>query len=186
MLAKVVVASNFFWIGPKGDKADKRKSGIENLAEALDLGAAGGSGWEDLADFAEDLTLQPVPQRRGVSCAPSQANFDITALMQLAMETRTDPGDWAYPSKPGVEVRASADANAPGIDKLGMYLIRVMPDEPPAGNQAPGSSFLRVATPSGKVGFVLEDELESVEDDRICYLKDASGWKIAGYVGASE
>ena len=184
-LGNLVVASNFLWMGPKGDKADKRKSGIENLAAAVDLDAKDGSGWQDLADFAEDATLQPTP-RRGVSCAPARANFDVKAAEQLGADTKTNFFDWAYPTKPGVEVRAAADAKAPVIDKLGMYLVRVMSDESPAAAQPQDSPFLSIVTPAGKVGFVAEDDLESLDEDRICYIKDASGWKIAGYIGASE
>jgi len=34
-----LIAGNFFWMGEKGDKADKKKTGIDNLAAAIDLGA---------------------------------------------------------------------------------------------------------------------------------------------------
>src|SRR5262249_37112361 len=30
-----LVSRNFFWLGEKGDKADKKKSGIDNLAKAI-------------------------------------------------------------------------------------------------------------------------------------------------------
>jgi Amidase len=69
------------------------------------------------------------------------------------------------------------------VGKLGMYLIRVMPEEPPAGNQAPESSFIRVVMSNGKVGFVAAEFLSPTEFDQLCYVKDASGWKIAGYNG---
>jgi hypothetical protein len=38
-------------------------------------------------------------------------------------------------------------------------------------------------TPSGKVGFVLEEFISSLDSDQLCYIKDATGWKIAGYAG---
>ena len=46
-LAKLVVAQGFFWLQDK-DLADKRKSGIDNLAKAIDLDAKDGSGWDVL------------------------------------------------------------------------------------------------------------------------------------------
>jgi hypothetical protein len=180
-LAKLI-ASSFFWMNGRDDKADKRKSGIDNFAEAFDLDAKDGSGWEDLADFAEDNTLQAIPQRRGVSCAPAHPNFDVRAAEQLAKDTGTAPGEWGYPLKAGVEVHGSADAKAPIIDRLGMYLVRILPDEPSAATQSSDSSFLRVVTPTGKVGFALDDDLESLDADHLCYIKDASGWRIAGYL----
>jgi hypothetical protein len=42
---------------------------------------------------------------------------------------------------------------------------------------------VRVVTPSGKVGYVIEEELSALDSDQICYVKDQTGWKIAGYAG---
>ena len=64
------------------------------------------------------------------------------------------------------------------IEKLGMHFVRVMEDdgpEPPA-DQMP---MLKVVTPSGKVGFVPADALSPLGNDQLCYVKDATGWKIA-------
>ena len=43
-----LVAQNFFWMGEKGDKADKKKPGIENLAKAIQLDGKEAPGWEML------------------------------------------------------------------------------------------------------------------------------------------
>ncbi|MBN8964617.1 MAG: hypothetical protein J0H89_04380 [Rhizobiales bacterium] len=40
-----MIAANFFWMGEKGDKADKRKPGIDNLSKAIELD---GKAFEDL------------------------------------------------------------------------------------------------------------------------------------------
>jgi hypothetical protein len=182
-LARVVVPTNFFWMGEKGDKANKRKSGIDNLAAAIDLDAKDGSGWIGLAHVVGEVSLEPLPQRRGVSCSPASPMFDEKAAEQIAKDTGTDPGEWAYPIKAGIEVHAAAQENSPVIEKLGMHLIRFIPEEPPPGTQPPAMPFLKVVTPSGKVGFVPEETLSTLDFDQICYVKDATGWKIAGYVG---
>jgi len=44
---------------------------------------------------------------------------------------------------------------------------------------------LTTTSPSGKVGFVLEETLSTLDFDQICYVKDATGWKIAGYYGVN-
>jgi hypothetical protein len=181
-LARLVV-NNFFWMGEKGDKANKKKSGIDNLAAAIDLDAKDGSGWQALTAAAGEPTLEPVPERKGVMCSPANPTFDEKAADQLAKDTGTDPSEWGYPSKPGVDVHAAAQANSPVIEKLGLNLVRIMPEAPPAGAQPQESPFARVVTPSGKVGFVLEEFLSSLDSDQICYVKDATGWKIAGYAG---
>jgi len=181
-LARLVVR-NFFWMGEKGDKADKKKSGIDNLAAAIDLDGKDGAGWEALTSAANEATLEPVPERRGVMCSPASPKFDEKAADQVAKDTGTDPSEYGFPSKPDVEVRAAAQAGAPVIEKLGMHLVRVMPEQPAAGAPPQEQPFVRVVTPSGKVGFVPEEFISSLDTDQLCYVKDATGWKIAGYAG---
>jgi hypothetical protein len=48
------------------------------------------------------------------------------------------------------------------------------------------ADWLRVITPSGKVGYVAAGSIGALVSDQICYSKDASGWKIAGVVGGSD
>lgn len=184
-LAKLV-ANNFFWMGEKGDKANKKKPGIDNLAAAIDLDAKDGSGWGAIASAAGDTTLEPIPDHKGVMCGPAGPTVDEKAAEALTKETGTDPGDWGYPSKPGVEVHAAAQANAPVIEKLGLNLVRVMPEQPPAGAAPQPSPFIRVVTPSGKVGFVSEEDISSLDNDQLCFIKDATGWKIAGFAGGDQ
>jgi hypothetical protein len=179
-LARLVVANNFFWMGEKGDKADRRKSAIDNLAAAIGLDA--GSGWQTLVEAAGEATLEPVPQKSGVMCSPAGPTFDKAAADQVARQTGTEPGDWGFPRKPGVEVRSAPQPNSPVIERLGMHLVRVMPEAPLAG--AAAVPFIRVVTPSGKVGYVQDALLSPLDVDLLCYVKDASGWKIAGYAGS--
>jgi hypothetical protein len=185
-LAKMV-ANSFFWMGEKGDKANKRKPGVDNLAAALDLDGKGGAGWEVLAAAASEPTLEPIPDRKGVMCSPASPTFDQKAAEQIGKATGTDPSDWGFPVKGGVDVHAAAQANSPVIEKLGSILVRVMPEGPPPGAQGnappPGPSFVRVVTPSGKVGYVSDEALGSLDIDQLCFIKDAAGWKITGYAG---
>ena len=181
-LARLVV-NNFFWMGEKGDKANKKKSGIDNLAAAIDLNAKDGSGWQALIAAAGEATAEPVPERKGIMCSPANPTFDEAAADQVAKDTGTDPGEWGYLSKPDVEVHAAAQAGSPVIEKLGLHLVRVMPEQPAAGARPQETPFIRVVTPSGKVGFVLEEFVSSLDNDQICYVKDAAGWKIAGIAG---
>jgi hypothetical protein len=181
-LARLVVR-NFFWMGERGDKADKKKSGIDNLAAAIDLDNKDGTGWEALAEAANEATLEPVPERKGILCAPAIPKFDEMAADQMAKDTGTDPSEWGYPTKPDVEVHAAAQANAPVIEKLGLHLVRVMPEPQAAGAPPREPPFLRIVTPSGKVGFVVTELISSLETDQLCYVKDATGWKIGGFAG---
>jgi hypothetical protein len=179
-----LVANDFFWMGGQGDKANKKKSGIDNLAAALGLDGKDGSGWQALTEIANEATLEAIPDRKGVMCAPASPTYDEKAAEQLAKATGTEPSDWGYTEKPGVEVRSAAQPNAPVIERLGMHLVRVLPEQPAtngAAQQQP--AFMRVVTPSGKTGFVPADTIAPLGTDQICYRNDAGAWKIVGYAG---
>jgi hypothetical protein len=182
-LAKLVVAQGFFWMQDK-DLADKRKPGIANLATAIDLDAKDDSGWAALAGYANEPTAAPLPDRQGMICAPADPNIDPKAFEALVKATQTAPPDWGYPTRDGIEVRNAAKPNAPVIEKLGLTLVRVLPDSAPPDDpdQPP---FLHIATPSGKAGFVPMEAVSGLGGDAMCYAKDASGWKIAGYFGGA-
>jgi hypothetical protein len=190
-LAKLVVAKDFFWEGEKGDQADKKKSGADNLATALGLAkpevAGWHVGWEMLGGFASDPTASEFPPRKGAMCSPADPQFDDKGLEELAKSTQTDPGEWAFPVSDGVEVRSAAQPKAPVSEKLGLHLIRVLPPEgtPPAsqGNEPP---MVRIVPPSGKVGYVSADLLAPLGTDQICYIKEGADWKIVGFNGAGD
>lgn len=179
-LEKLIVGQGFFWLQDK-DIADKSRSGIDNLAKAIDLDNPDGAGWDILSSDADDPTLAEVPQNPGLFCAPAPPTFDPQAFQKLFQQTDTDPTDWGYPTSASVQLRAAAQSNAHVIDKLGMYFVRVLPDSAPADAGAP--SFLHVALPNGKIGYVAADDIEPLASDQICYTKEASSWKIAGYIG---
>jgi hypothetical protein len=182
-LAKLVVAQGFFWMQDK-DLADKRKSGIANLATAIDLDAKDGSGWELLNGYANDPTAEPLQDHPNVICGPAEPGIDSKAFEALLKATQTEPPDWGYPAADALEVRGVAKPDAPVIEKLGLILVRVLPDSAPPENQAQ-QTFLHVATPSGKSGFVSLEAMSSLGGDQMCYTKEASGWKITGYYGGS-
>jgi hypothetical protein len=180
-LAKLVIGQGFFWERENGDRADKTKPGVDNLAAALGLNDRDGAGWDMLASFADDPTGSQSPDHKGAVCAPADPGFDGKAFDDLMQITKTDLGEWGYPVSPNVEVRAAPQANAPVIEKLGLAFVRVMPE---GGPNVP--TFLRVVTPAGKTGFVSVDLIAPVGNDQICYVKDTGGWKIGGYIGGGD
>ncbi|HUC52172.1 MAG TPA: hypothetical protein VMA30_22510 [Xanthobacteraceae bacterium] len=183
-LAKLVVAQNFFWLQDK-DLADPHKSGIDNLAKAVDLDAKDGLGWETLAGYANEPSAAESPQQKGVFCAPADPTIDPKAFEALGKATGTDPSEWGYANKDGVEVHQTAKPNSPVIGKLGVYLVRVLPDSG-QGADPNDPLFLHVAMPDGKTGFADAQLISPLGSDQICYAKDASGWKIAGYLGGTS
>jgi hypothetical protein len=175
-----MVTQKFFWMGEKGDRADKKKPGIDNLAKAVGLDGREAPGWEMLESMAEDPTGSPYPDRKDTICAPADPAFNPQELEALAKATGTEEGDWAYPTQPGLEVRSGPQPNAPVVEKLGMQFVWVMQDNAPDNQQNP---MLRVVAPSGKTGFVPADALNPLGSDQICYGKDGGGWKIVGFIG---
>lgn len=182
-LAKLVTQS-FFLIAGEKDAADKKKPGIDNLARALGLdGKDAVAGWNTLGEYAKEPTAEADEEHKGVLCAPADPAFDENAAEALAKATQTDPGEWGYPAKDGVEVRGAAKPDAPVTDKLGLYLVRVYPDESPAA-AVQGPDFIRVVLPSGKVGYVAGDQLLSLGNEQLCYAKEGNAWKISGFISA--
>jgi hypothetical protein len=182
-LAKLVVTTGFFWLQDK-DLADPSKPGIDTLAKALDLDSQNENGWETLAEAAGEPTAAEPPQHKGIFCAPAPPGFDPQAFVNLLQSTGTDGPEWVFPVDNGVEVRATAKSDAQVIDKIGFYFVRVLPDSAPP--DSPGApAFFHVALPNGKAGYVAVTAIAPLATDQICYTKDASGWKIAGFVGGS-
>ncbi len=188
-LGKLVVAQGFFWEGEKGDKAAKNKSGLDNLSTAIGLGPKEGWGWDLLVGQAADPTVMPYPNRSGVMCAPADPTFDGKEFEEVFKATQTQPDEWGFAVADGIEVRSGPQPNAPVVEKLGLHLVRVLPEAPPPGappkpgqNPSPPPA-MKIVTPSGKTGFVPADAIAPLGNDQICYLKDASGWKITGYIG---
>jgi hypothetical protein len=183
-LARMVVAKGFFWEREDGKRAPK-KSSVDILAQALNLSAKDGSGWEALAGFGAEGTAAPLPERKDVLCAPANPEYDERGLEELAQTTDTDPLEWGYPLRPDVDVRETPSATAPAVEKLGMHFVRVLDDESQSTASTAGE-WLRVVAPSGKVGFVPADALTSPAGAQLCFVKEGNAWKIAGMVGGGE
>lgn len=180
-LARLVAAQGFFWERETGDAADKKKSGIDNLANALGLASKDGAGWDILAGYAEEPTASASADHKGAMCAPADPSFNGQEFDALIKATQTDPGEWGYPVSADIAVHAAAQADAPVTGKLGLALVRVMPE---ASGSA--TSYLRIVTPDGKTGFVSVDSIAPIGNDQICYVKDGGAWKIGGYIGGGD
>jgi hypothetical protein len=173
-----LVAPGFFWMLENKDTADKKKAPIETLLRALAIVAL--EGWDILADLADDDTADPYSERPGVICAPGFPKYDQTAADAVEDATQTDPSDWGYTTRDGIEVRESAARDAPVIEKLGLQLVWMYPDESATEND----ETIRIVAPSGKVGYVMADDLRELPAAQLCYVKTGNAWKIAGVVGS--
>jgi hypothetical protein len=176
-----LVSQNFFWMGEKGDKADKKKQGVDNLATAVGLEGKDAHGWDILGSAASDPTSMNYPDRKDTICAPADPVFNAQDFEAVVKSTGTDESDWAYPTEAGLTVHSGPQANSPVVEKLGMHFVRVMQD----ANAQPGP-MLKVVTPSGKTGFVPADSLNPLGNDQICYSKEGAGWKISGFIGGEQ
>jgi hypothetical protein len=180
-LAPHVVTQGFFWTRDKRESADKRKSGIDNLATALGLNSKDGVGWEILYSYTEDPSASPSPAHKTAFCAPADPAYDVKEFDALLKATQTDASDWSYPTSTGITVHATAYAGAPVVDRLELAAVRISPEA-----VASSSAFVRVVTPAGKTGFVSVNDVVPLGNDQICYVKDGTAWKIGGYIGGGE
>jgi hypothetical protein len=179
-----IVSQNFFWVPEDKDIANKRRPAIENLAKALGLDGRDPPGWEALAGYAGENTADPLkdPQRPGVICAPGAPVFKDADFDELISATQTDPSEWGYTGKDGIEVRSGRQQTAPVIEKLGMHLVRAYPEESP---ESDGADTLRIVAPSGTVGFIDATVLLPLATDQLCYRREGTAWKIAGMFGGT-
>jgi hypothetical protein len=180
-LARLVVAQGFFWQRDGRNVAEKRKSGFDILAAALGLNNKESAGWEILSGYAEDPVASPSPNYKGAMCAPAEPGYDRKALADLIKATNSDVTEWGYTLSAGLAVRAAPQNSAPVVDTLGFHFVHILPEtasDPP--------SYMRIATPAGKTGYVLIDSIAPIGNDQICYVKDGAAWKIGGYVGGGE
>jgi hypothetical protein len=180
-LAKLVVATGFFWQRDQRDAAGKRQTGYENLSAALGLASKDSAGWDILTGYADDPTASPAPGRKGTLCAPAEPGYDRAAFDALLKATQTEAAEWGYTVAAGTAVHATAAASSAVIEKLGLHMVRVMPENKPGS-----AAYQRIATPAGKIGYVSIDAIAPFGNDQICYVKEAGAWKIGGYIGSGE
>jgi hypothetical protein len=180
-LTAMVVTQGFFWERENRDRADKRKSGIDNLATALGLNNKNSAGWDILFSFTDDPTASVLAAHKSAICAPADPTYSAQEFDALIKATQTDVSDWGYPVSAGIEVHAAPQTAAPVIDKLGLTFVRVSAD-----NATPSANFMRVISPAGKPGYVSADAIAPIGNDQICYVKDGGAWKLGGYIGGGE
>jgi hypothetical protein len=181
-LERLVAAHGFFWERDFSSAFDPRRPPVENLAAALRLEHRNGAGWQALARFAAEPSAAQLPARLGVVCAPAPPTYDGAEVERLLDVTRTRISEWLYPRADATVVRAAARANAAAVETLGLHFVRALAADGEAPSVAAG--WVRVATPTGKIGFVPPGALLSLRAARLCYGRDTIGrWQIVGYVG---
>jgi hypothetical protein len=180
-LSQLVVAQGFFWQRDGRDRADKRKSGVDNLATALSLNTKGGAGWDILFSYTDDPTASPSQAFKGALCAPGEPAYNAAAFAELLKSTQSDVSEWGYTLSPATEVHDKPQASAPVVEKLAPMFVRIAPE-----NASGSAAYQRIITPSGKAGFVTIDAVAPLGNDQLCYVKDGGAWKIGGYIGGGE
>jgi hypothetical protein len=64
-------------------------------------------GWETLAAAADEVTLAPTREKKGVMCGPARPVFDHKAAKRTAKATGTQPEEWGFPVKGSLDVHAA-------------------------------------------------------------------------------
>lgn len=180
-----LVGKEFFWDNFIGQR--RPRSPVQQLRSALGLENADGSGWARLAAFARER-VGPYHKRRGVVCAPPEPRYQQAEFEKLIAELDSNPYEWAHPREAGsVAVRKTADPGAETIETLGLHFVRVLTAEGSEEEQGRPKQWTRVATPSGKTGYVAAGDLLLTHIDRLCFAKAGKeGWKIAGFAAGGD
>ncbi len=182
-MAPLVVAQGFFWQRDGRDRADKRKSGVDNLSNALGLNSKDGAGWDILFSYTDDPTASPssglqgralctgraIPQRRSLRRTPQvdavgACPSGVTRCRLQPTWRREGAGERAGRRETRSHVRAGRARQCAGLRRL------------PAHHHAVGQGRR----------FVTIDSVAPLGNDQLCYVKDAGAWKIGGYIGGGE
>jgi hypothetical protein len=106
-----LIARSFFWVPEDKDVADKKKSGLENLAKAIGLDGRDAPGWDLLMGYANDPTADKDPDRAGHRAPGDPTRRDGGGA--AAADTDTDAGDWGFTARNNIEVRSGPRSPPP-------------------------------------------------------------------------
>ena len=187
-LTRLLVDTGFFWERDFSDSFDPSRAAVDNLALALKLESKAGSGWNWLAGLAIEAATGAMPSRPGTVCAPAPPRFDEIEFNRLLDATNSDATDWFYPRTVGIPVRAAPATSSPLVEVLGAHFVRIVGGRPTeAASDFSRNEWVKVATPTAKIGFVAPGLLLSATSERLCYVRDATGrWRISGFVGGGD
>jgi hypothetical protein len=182
-LSGLVANQGFFWDRDFGRKFDPHKPAVDNLAAAISLEGGNGIGWDTLAVFAAEDTVEQLPSRLGVICAPARPGYDSVAFSKLLEATYTTGIDWAYPRLDKTAVFAASQTDAPKLGALDAQFVRLLGFAGSGSTTTERNLWAHIALPDGMPGFVPPGSLMSLTSERLCYIKDLLGvWHITGYI----
>jgi hypothetical protein len=187
-LTRLLEPQTFFWERDFAQAFDARRPAVDNLAAAIGLEHADGTGWRTLAAFAAERAVEPLVSRSGVVCAPAPPRYDGVAFARMLDEAHGADLDWTSPRADSTPVHATPQAGTAVVGSIGLHLVRRLGFEGSKGAiVAANSQWTQVVTPAGQVGFVAPGSLLSLASERLCYGKDAVGrWQIAGYIAGAN
>ena len=123
-LARLLEPQTFFWERDFAQAFDARRPAVDNLAAALRLEHAAGTGWRTLATFAAERTLEALASRPGIVCTPAPPHYDGIAFARMLDEAYGADLDWTYPRADGTPVHAAPQADAALVGSIGLHLVR--------------------------------------------------------------
>jgi len=188
--AETLVAPGFFWERDFGAGFDPRKSAIANFRAAFSLQETQGRH-EARIRLKRVLRTSRAERhfaRAGVFCLPAAPTPRDVDRIQSALENMG--GDTAldvlYAGPEGAKVHATPSRSALPLATIRNEVVPIVwgGDSPPSGETGPG--FRRVRLPDGRQGFVSEDDIFFLVDERLCFRKTNGKWRIAGYQGGGD
>jgi len=196
-----LVGPTFTWTvgGEPHENFDHGRSALDNFKVVFGFqqpdaatkdSAEDGPAWEQIAAYAEDGTFFTVPEAKNLVCGPLLAETVNAAVLERAEKKLQTPGEtilWHFAMQ-DTPVRSEPDDKSATIGRSGIAALPVLDAHPPQDtDNAPKPTHLEVLLPTGKSGWIPAGVMRSLESNRLCYAKTATGeWKIAAFEELAE
>ena len=183
---QAVVAQGFFWEGENGDKADKKKSGADNLAAALGLADKDSDGWDILMGYAADPTDDALPRETGRDLRAGRSRLrgkgsrrgrqgDADRSRRLGLPGRGRRRGPRHAAAEGAGVRKARPAFRARDARPGPRRRRRTRRRCSRSSRRPARSVMSPGEAVAPLG-----------NDQLCYIKDGADWKITGFIGGEQ
>lgn len=143
-------------------------------------------GWHRLEDALAVHSVGAHPAGLQAWCAPGFVAPAVEEKMaKFAERLGSDYAfEWGHVPADQVNVRSRPATGAAVVGALSSEAVRVLDWQPLPG--AGGRTWIKVRTPSGRTGYVVEGFVTSFVPERLCFAERDGAWKIVGYIGGGD
>ena len=179
-LAPLVLTQGFFWDRDFGQRFDPRKPAVDNLAAAIALEQGNGIGWDALAAFAAEATVEPLdfPPRRRLRAGT--ARLRRRRILQAARHHLYDRHRLGLSARGrNAGARRTASRMPPMVGTLGLHFVRLLGFEGPDSDPDSRPQPVGARRPAGRQAGLCRSRQPDVADRRTALLRQGSARRLA-------